>query len=247
MAMTKLVTDGRINQVELKKVSLNLRRLNSIIMERGENAADEIGLFSSKLVEMFGKLYRTSYGQNMLQHAIKLVKSQKMANLLGVNANLPSVVRLDDIGKAIDFEQTGTHVDLGEEICRKYGESEEVINCINAHHEDEEPDTLEAVIVCVADAISSSRPGARRESVETYIKRLEKLETLANGFDGVSKAYAIQAGREVRVIVKPDEVDDPGAHKLAHDMASKIENELDYPGEVKVSIIRETRAYGVAQ
>ena len=184
----------------------------------------------------------------MLQHAIEAGKiAENIAQILGVNTELAKRgAVLHDIGKAIDFEQTGTHVDLGEEICRKYGESEEVINCINAHHEDEEPDTLEAIIVCVADAISSSRPGARRESVETYIKRLEKLESLANGFDGVNKAYAIQAGREVRVIVKPDEVDDDGAHKLAHDMATKIESELDYPGEVKVSIIRETRAYGVA-
>ena len=154
---------------------------------------------------------------------------------------------LHDIGKAIDFETGGSHDDLGKEICEKYGESDEVINCIMAHHEDEDPDTIEAILVKMADAISAVRPGARRESVETYIKRLEKLEGIANSFDGVDRAFAIQAGREVRVIVKPEEVDDPSMHKLALDMAKKIEADLDYPGEVKVSIIRETRASSIAR
>ena len=154
---------------------------------------------------------------------------------------------LHDIGKALDFEHEGSHTELGRDLCAQCGESAEILNCIMAHHEEEDPDTIEAIIVKMADAISSVRPGARREATETYIKRLEKLETLANGFDGVEKAYAIQAGREVRVIVQPDIVDDESATKLAFDIAKKIESELDYPGEVKVSVVRETRAFGVAR
>jgi ribonuclease Y len=171
-----------------------------------------------------------------------------MAQELGVNNVLAKRGGLlHDIGKAIDFEQEGSHAKLGEEICRKYGESEEVLNCILAHHEDAPCQTIEAVLVMVADGISAARPGARRESLETYLKRLHKLEDIAQSFEGIEKAYAIQAGREIRVLVKPDEVDDPGAHKLAFDIAKKIETEVDYPGEVRVSIIRETRATGVAR
>lgn len=251
MTMAKLVQDGRIHPTRIEEiVEESKKELDEIIFEKGEKTADQLGLkFHPKMLEYIGRLYyRTSYGQNMLNHAAESAKiAANIAELLGVNVELAKRgALLHDIGKAIDFEQGGSHVDLGDEICRKFGESEEVINCINAHHEDESPETIEAVIVCVADAISSARPGARRESVEMYVKRLEKLEALAKSFEGVDKAYAIQAGREVRVVVKPDEVDDPGAHKLAHDLAVKIESELDYPGEVQVSVIRETRAVGVA-
>jgi ribonuclease Y len=252
ISLESLVADGRIHPTRVEEaVERAQKRLQEIIREKGEAAADEVGLkFHPKIIELLGKLaYRTSYGQNILAHSLEAAHiAGIMAQELGVNVALAKRgSMLHDIGKAIDFEQQGTHVHLGEEICRKYGESDELINCINAHHEEEEPDTIEAVIVMMADAISSARPGARRESVDAYIKRLEKLETLAGSFEGVEKAYAIQAGREIRVMVKPEEVDDPGAHKLAFDIAKKIESEVDYPGEVKVSVIRQTRAVGVAK
>jgi len=251
MALSQLLEDGRIHPTRVEEAVDKARKeLRDIIIERGERASDELGLqFHPAIIEMLGKLhYRTSYGQNMLKHSLESAHvAGIMANTLGVNANLAKRgAVLHDIGKAIDFEQEGSHTDLGKEICEKYGESDEVINCIMAHHEDEEPDTIEAVIVMMADAISSVRPGARREATESYIKRLEKLETLANSYKGVEKAYAIQAGREVRVIVRPEEVNDDAAKKLAYDMAKKIENELDYPGEIRVNIVRETRAFGVA-
>jgi ribonuclease Y len=252
ISLESLVADGRIHPTRVEEaVERAQKQLQEIIREKGEAAADEVGLkFHPKIIELLGKLaYRTSYGQNILAHSLEAAHiAGIMAQELGVNVALAKRgSMLHDIGKAIDFEQQGTHVHLGEEICRKYGESDELINCINAHHEEEEPDTIEAVIVMMADAISSARPGARRESVDAYIKRLEKLETLAGSFEGVEKAYAIQAGREIRVMVKPEEVDDPGAHKLAFDIAKKIESEVDYPGEVKVSVIRQTRAVGVAK
>jgi len=252
LTLQKLVMDGRIHPAKIEEaVAKSKKELQEIIREKGEQAAEEVNLqFHPKIIEYLGKLhYRTSYGQNILAHSLEAAHvAGIMAAELGVNVQLAKRgALLHDIGKALDFEQEGTHTDLGKEICEKYGESPEVINCIMAHHEDEEPDTIEAILVMMGDAISSARPGARRESVETYVKRLEKLEALAMGFAGVEKAYAIQAGREVRVMVRPEEIDDPAAHKLAFDMAKKIENELDYPGEVKVSIIRETRAVGVAR
>ena len=252
MAMTKLLKDGRIHPTKIEEaVELSRKELHDIIIERGEKAADEVGLqFHPKIIEMLGKLhYRTSYGQNILQHSLESAHiAGIMANTLGVNATLSKRgALLHDIGKAIDFEQEGSHTDLGKEICEKYDESAEVINCIMAHHEDEAPDTIEAILVMMADAMSSVRPGARRESIDSYIKRLEKLELLANSFDGVEKAYAIQAGREVRVVVRPDEIDDAASQKLAFDMAKQIEKELIYPGEVKVSVVRETRAFGLAK
>ncbi|NQY75051.1 MAG: ribonuclease Y [Candidatus Margulisbacteria bacterium] len=252
MALQALVEDGRIHPTRIEEMVNKCREeLQGIIRQRGEEVVEKLGIeLHPKIKELLGKLhYRTSYGQNMLTHAVETARiAANMAELLGVNINL--AIRgglLHDIGKAVDFEQKGSHTDLGEEICRRYGESEEVINCIMAHHEDEEPETIEAVIVTVADAISSVRPGARKESLDLYIKRLEKLENLAHSFEGIDKAYAIQAGREIRVIVKPDEIDDPSAHKLAFDIAQKIEAELDYPGEVRVSIIRETRAVATAR
>lgn len=252
LALQKLTSDGRIQPAKIEDaVEKSKKEIQEIIREKGERAADEIGLqFHPKVIELLGKLhYRTSYGQNILAHTLEAAHiAGIMAEELKVNVALAKRgAMLHDIGKAIDFETGGSHDDLGKEICEKYGESDEVINCIMAHHEDEDPDTIEAILVKMADAISAVRPGARRESVETYIKRLEKLEGIAYSFEGVDKAYAIQAGREIRVVVKPDEVDDPAIRKLAFDMAKKIETELDYPGEVKVSIIRETRASSVAR
>jgi ribonucrease Y len=252
LSLEKLLQDGRIHPTKIEEaVTKSRKELTEKTIERGERAVDEIGLsFHPEIIKLLGKLhYRSSYGQNMLNHALESAHiAGIMAGQLGVNINLSKRgALLHDIGKAIDFEQEGSHTDLGKDICEKYGESAEVINCIMAHHEDEEPDTIEAIIVMMADAISSVRPGARRESTDTYIKRLEKLETLTRNFEGVEKAYAIQAGREVRVMVRPEEVDDDASKKLAFDIAKKIENELDYPGEVKVSVVRETRAFGIAR
>ncbi len=252
IAMKHLVTDGRIHPARIEETVEKAREeLTGIIREKGEEAAEKLNLtFHPKIIELLGRLhYRTSYGQNILQHAIETsLIAGIMATELGVNVNLAKRGGvLHDIGKALDFEHEGSHVTLGEDICRKYGESEEVINCINAHHEDEEAETVEAVLVTVADAISSVRPGARKESLETYVKRLEKLEALATSYEGVEKAYAIQAGREVRVVVRPEIISDEGVYKLAHDMARKIEMELEYPGEVRVSVIRETRSSDIAR
>ena len=203
-----------------------------------------------ELVNILGRLkYRTSYGQNVLKHSLE---TAHIAGLLAgeVGANVDIAKRgglLHDIGKALDFEMEGSHVQIGVELTKKYKESPEVIHCIEAHHGDVPFGSLEAIIVQVADAISSSRPGARRESLDAYVKRLEKLENIANSFKGVQASYAIQAGREIRIAVKPDEVDDSGMVVLAKEIARKIESELEYPGTIKVNVIRETRAVDVAQ
>ena len=251
-AMEKLLNDGRIHPARIEElVEKSKSELEQKILEIGEDASDSIGLsFHPEIVRLLGRLhYRTSYGQNMLTHALESARiAENIAVALGVNEQLSKRgALLHDIGKAIDFEMEGTHDDLGAEVCKKYGESDELINCIMAHHEDEEPDTVEAVIVCVADALSSARPGARRESTELFIKRLEQLESIATEFEGVDRAYAIQAGREIRVIVKPEVVGDESMHKIALDIAKKIEEDVTYPGEVKVSVLRETRAFGLAR
>ncbi|MGA0241881.1 MAG: ribonuclease Y [Candidatus Marinamargulisbacteria bacterium] len=251
IALDMLVNDGRINPARiedaLKKADNDIQQ---VIKQKGEKAVDVLNLdLHPSIVEMVGRLnYRTSYGQNILDHSIECSKiAGIIAERLGVDVDLAKRgALLHDVGKAIDFVQEGSHDDLGAEICRKYGESSEVINCIMAHHEDEEPDTVEAVIVKLADALSSSRPGARKESVELYLKRLESLEKIALEFDGVEKVYAIQAGREVRVMVRPDDVSDDGVFKLSQDIAERIEREMDYPGEVKVNLVRETRAISIA-
>jgi ribonuclease Y len=252
MTMEKLLKDGRIHPAKIEEeYEKSKKELHDIIIEHGERAADELGLeFHPKIIELMGKLYfRTSYGQNILHHSLEAAHiAGIMAAQLGVNVTLAKRgTMLHDIGKALDFEMEGSHTKLGRDVCERYGESAEILNCIMAHHEEEAPETIEAVLVMVADAISSVRPGARRESVEKYMKRLEKLEKIAASYDGVNKAYAIQAGREIRVIVNPDDVNDDSAHKLAQDIAKQIEKEVDYPGEVKVSIIRETRSEAVAR
>ncbi|MBU0580133.1 MAG: ribonuclease Y [Candidatus Margulisbacteria bacterium] len=254
IALAELVKDGRIHPARVEEmVQKATQEVENVIKEKGEQTAQALNVQNvhPKLLELLGKLYyRTSYGQNNLQHAMEVSRlADLMARQLGVNNQLARRAGLlHDIGKALDFEQEGTHMELGAEVAKKYGESPEVINSIVSHHEGgEEPSTVESVLVKLADAISASRPGARRESLEAYIKRLEKLEKLAMSFEGIEKCYAVQAGREVRVMVKPDIIDDLASNKLAHDIAKKIEAELEYPGQIKVSVIRETRAQDVAR
>ncbi len=253
LTLTKLIADGRIHPARVEEMyNKSKEELKAAMWEHGERAtfeADVHGL-PPVLIQMLGRLrYRTSYGQNVLQHSIEVSKIAGMiAAELGVNVKLAKRAGLlHDIGKAIDQEAEGTHTKLGVTFAQKAGESPEVLHAIAAHHGDEEARTAEAVIVAVADAISASRPGARRDTLEAYIKRLENLEKVACSFEGVEKCYAIQAGREVRILVQPDKLDDVKATKLAYDVARKIEAELDYPGEVKVTVIRETRATDTAK
>ncbi len=251
--LEKLISDGRIHPARVEEMCDKAKQeLKVLIWEYGENAALECDVqnLPPVLIQLLGRLkFRTSYGQNVLAHSIELAKlSGMLAAELGVNIRLAKrAALLHDIGKAIDQEMEGTHPKLGAMFAQKAGEAPEVVHAIAAHHNDEEPQTVEAVIVQVADAISAGRPGARRDTLEAYIKRLEKLEATANGFDGVEKSYAIQAGREIRVIVRPEKVDDVLAAKLAYDIARKVEAELEYPGEIKVTVVRETRTTEVAK
>lgn len=247
ICLQKLVSDGRIHPSRVEEVyNYSKEELQGRILERGEQVALDVDVHGlhPKIIEMLGRLqFRTSYGQNVLQHSIEVAHiASLMAQELGVNVRLARRAGLlHDIGKAVDFEQEGTHQQIGADMAKRYGESDEVVHAIMAHHEDIPPNTIEAILVLVADAVSAARPGARRESLEAYIKRLEKLEKLAHSFTGVDKAFAIQAGREIRIMVKPDVVDDAGSVKLARDIAKKIERELEYPGQIRVSLIRETR------
>mgnify|MGYP002707366685 FL=1 len=252
LTLEKLITDGRIHPARVEDIVEKVKKdIEKTIKEAGENAIFEAGIFNihPELVKILGRLkYRTSYGQNVLKHSLETsYLAGLLAGELGGNVALAKRAGLlHDIGKALDFEMEGTHVSIGVDLAKKYKESPEVINAIEAHHGGVEFKTLEAMLVQVADAISSSRPGARRESLETYVKRLEKLEEIANSFKGVASSYAIQAGREIRIAVKPEEVDDSAMVILAHEIAKKIESELEYPGQIKVNIIRETRATDVA-
>jgi len=251
--LLELVSDGRIHPARIEEVYERVKgELLNFIKEKGEQAALEVDVqnLSPKLLELVGRLYfRTSYGQNVLAHSIEVAHiASFMAQELGVNVRLARrAAFLHDIGKAIDFEQEGTHPRLGADFAARQGESEEVCHAILAHHEEIQPQTIEAILVLAADAVSAARPGARRESIEAYIKRLEKLEAVGSSFIGVSKVFAIQAGREIRIMVKPEIIDDTGMHKLARDIAKKIEQELEYPGTIKVSLIRETRVQEVAK
>jgi ribonuclease Y len=253
LTLQKLIADGRIHPARVEEMFKKAQEETKAAMwEAGEQATIETGVrgIPPVLVQLLGRLhYRTSYGQNVLQHSIEMAHVAGMlAAELGVNVNLAKrAALLHDIGKAIDHEVEGTHTKLGVMMAQKAGESPEVLHAMEAHHGDVEARTIEAIIVQVCDAISAARPGARRDTLEAYVKRLEKLESVAKTFPGVEKCYAIQAGREVRVIVQPDKIDDAAATKLAHDIAKKIEAELEYPGEVKVTVIRETRATDTAK
>lgn len=248
VALEKLISDGRIHPARIEEmVEKAQKEIDQQIRELGEQAAFEVGVHGlhPELVKLLGRLkYRTSYGQNVLKHSIEVAH---LAAIMAaeLDADIPLAKRaglLHDIGKAVDHEMSGPHVEIGVELAKKYRENKDVLHAIAAHHGDIDYQSVEAVLVQAADAISASRPGARRETLEAYIKRLEKLEELAESFTGVDKSFAIQAGREIRIMVKPDDVDDLGSINLARDIAKMIEQEMDYPGQIKVVVIRETRA-----
>lgn len=247
IALEKLIDDGRIHPAKIEeKVEEAKAELTKTIKEEGERAAIEAGVINlpSEIIMLLGKLkYRTSYGQNVLKHSVEVSHLARiMAEELGLNTKIARRAGLlHDIGKALDHDMEGTHVQLGVEVLKKYKEDPKVINAVEAHHDDVPAETPEAILVKAADAISSARPGSRRETLEAYIKRLESLETIANSFEGVEKSFAIQAGREVRIIVEPEKISDAQMVVLARDVAHKIEDEMDYPGQIKVNIIREKR------
>ena len=248
MALERLIADGRIHPARIEETVEKCRRELEIQMKReGEKAVMELGIHSlhPDLVKLIGRLkYRTSFGQNVLNHSIEVAwLAGLMAGELGVNVQQARRAGLlHDIGKALDHEIEGSHVQIGVDICKKYRENPQIVHAVEAHHGDVEPKTTLAFIIMAADAISAARPGARRENMESYIKRLETLEALCNGFEGVESSYAVQAGREVRILVQPDKVSDDQVVLLARNVAKKIESELDYPGQIKVSVIRESRA-----
>ncbi len=252
-AMQKLVADGRIHPARIEKLLEKAsQEVQETIREQGERAVyeAEVSGLHPELIKLIGQLYfRTSYGQNQLMHTIEVAKlSSILASELGANTEIARMGGLlHDIGKAVDFEIEGTHATIGADICRRYGVSDAVINCIEGHHHEVDQLSLEAVIVESADAISGARPGARRESLEHYIKRIRSLEDIARSFKGVEESYAIQAGREVRLIVRPGDVDDYASARLARDVARKIEDTMQYPGQIKVTVIREMRAVEYAK
>ena len=253
IALEKLIEDGRIHPSKIEEmVEKAKEEVENTIKEEGERAVLETGVVGlhPDLVKLLGKLkYRTSYGQNVLNHSIEVSNLARiMAEELGLDPKLARRAGLlHDIGKALDHDMEGTHVEIGVEILKKYKENDKVINAVQAHHGDVEPQTIEAVLVQAADAISASRPGARRETLENYIKRLEALENIADSFDGVEKSFAIQAGREIRIIVKPEKISDDQMVIMARDIAKKVEDEMEYPGQIKVNLVRETRVVDYAK
>ena len=253
IALEKLISDGRIHPARIEEMVEKARReVDAVVKQSGEQATFDVRVHGihPELIKLLGRLrYRTSYGQNVLQHSIEVAwLAGIMADELGVDGNIARRAGLlHDIGKAFPQDVEGSHVELGVNAAKKYKESAEVIHAIEAHHNDVEPKTVIAVLVQAADAVSAARPGARREDMENYIKRLQKLEEIAVGFQGVDKAYAIQAGREIRVMVKPEIVNDEGMKLIAREMAKKIEEEVKYPGQIKLNLIRETRAVDYAK
>ncbi len=253
IALEKLIEDGRIHPAKIEEmVEKAKEEIEATIKAEGERATLETGVMGlhPDVIKLIGKLkYRTSYGQNVLNHSIEVSNLARiMAEELGLDSTRARRAGLlHDIGKALDHDMEGTHVELGVDILKKYKENDLVINAVEAHHGDVEPKSLEAVLIQAADAISASRPGARRETLEAYIKRLQNLEEIANSFEGVDKSFAIQAGREVRIIVKPEKVSDAEMTVLARNIAQKVENEMEYPGQIKVNVIRETRTIEYAK
>ncbi|HZK33467.1 MAG TPA: ribonuclease Y [Tissierellaceae bacterium] len=253
IALERLIADGRIHPARIEEMVEKARKdVNIIIREAGEEAAFDVGIHGlhPEIIKLLGRLkYRTSYGQNVLKHSVEVSHlSGIMAAELGCDVRIAKRAGLlHDLGKAVDHEVEGPHVDIGVDLAKRYKESNEIIHAIEAHHGDVEPKTIEAVLVQASDAISAARPGARRETLESYIKRLKKLEEIANSFEGIEKSYAIQAGREIRIIVKPDEITEAQMIHTARNIVKSIESELDYPGQVKVNVIRETRAIEYAK
>ncbi|HUY98863.1 MAG TPA: ribonuclease Y [Thermomicrobiaceae bacterium] len=252
-ALSKLIQDGRIHPARIEEIVNKTRtEVEQVMRDEGERVALEANVqgLHPDLIKLLGRLkYRTSYGQNVLQHSLEVsLIAGALGAELGADVNVcKTAALLHDIGKAVDHEVDGPHALIGADIARRLGRSAKIVHAVAAHHGEEEPQTVEAFIVATADSISGARPGARREMVETYIKRLEALEGVANSFQGVEKAYAIQAGREVRIMVQPDRVDDLGATRLARDVVKKIQESLEYPGQIKVTVIRETRAIDYAR
>ncbi len=253
VALEKLIVDGRIHPARIEETVEKARKeVEAVIKQEGESATFETGVHGlhPELIKLLGKLkFRTSYGQNVLKHSIEVSHlAGVMAGELGCDVTLAKRAGLlHDIGKAVDHEVEGSHVTIGADIAKKFHENKDVIHAIMAHHGDVEPQTIVATLVQAADAISAARPGARRENLETYIKRLQKLEEIADSFDGVEKSFAIQAGREIRIMVKPEKVSDDGMVLVARDIVKRIENELEYPGQIKISLIRETRTVDYAK
>ena len=253
MALEELIQDGRIQPAKIEKlVEKAQENVSKIIKEKGDQAAFECGVLNldPRILAILGRLhFRTSYGQNVLQHSIEMAHIAGMiAEELGANVQVAKAGALvHDIGKALDHEVQGTHVEIGRRILQKFGASEEIVKAMQAHHEEYPYETIESKIVQTADAISGARPGARRDSVENYLKRLKDLEAIASGFKGVEKSYALQAGREIRIFVKPEDVSDVEARTMAREIAGKIEKDLKYPGEIKVTVIRENRVIEFAR
>ncbi len=253
ISLEKLISDGRIHPARIEETVEKVKKeIDQQIKESGESAMFEVGIYGlhPEIIKLLGRLkYRTSYGQNVLKHSLEVAYlAGMMASELGCDVNLAKRAGLlHDLGKSVDHEVEGTHIQIGADLAKKYKENHNVINAIMAHHGDAEPKTIEAILVQAADAISGARPGARRETNTNYIKRLQKLEEIGNGFDGVDKCFAIQAGREIRVIVKPEQIDDAQTLFLAKDIAKKIEAELEYPGQIKVNVIREWRGVEYAK